>query len=290
MSVGDDSLNMRPLWDALLDVYVEFARVCDRCGLRYFVGEGSAIGALRHKGFIPWDDDFDVIMPRPDYEKFRKVCSKELPSYLKFINYQNTPEFQYTFGKVQDVRKHKVVDVEKEYGSMLPGGIYIDILVVDGMPSSYVARTIYRFKRFMFVCQQRFRTFKFSALKLQGRVLWTLGALASVFHPSETWPDLARRFELFMMSVPFETADSTWRDAATYRTVRLSYPRNVWDGEVKVEFAGLSVPLPAGYDAYLRAQYGDYMQPPPIGHRHTTHQNRARCPWWLGPTSEASIE
>ena len=66
-------LDMRPIWDALLHVYEEFARVCDENNLRYYLAEGSAIGALRHKGFIPWDDDLDVIMPRPDYERFRQI-------------------------------------------------------------------------------------------------------------------------------------------------------------------------------------------------------------------------
>ena len=64
---------MRPLWDAVLSVYDEFARVCTANGLCFFVGEGNAIGALRHGGFIPWDDDMDVMMPRPDYERFRKI-------------------------------------------------------------------------------------------------------------------------------------------------------------------------------------------------------------------------
>lgn len=280
-------LDMRPIWDALLHVYEEFARVCDENNLRYYLAEGSAIGALRHKGFIPWDDDLDVIMPRPDYERFRQICEKELPDYLKFVNYENAPEFQYTFGKVQDVRRDKVLEVERAYGAMLPGGIYIDILVVDGMPDGYFASALYKFRRLTFICQQRFRTFKFAEMKKPGKLFWIVGALLAVCHPFESWPKLARRFEAFMMSVPFETAKKTWRDSATYRTVRLTYPRKIWDGRVNVDFERSLVPLPAGYDTYLRAQYGDYMTPPPEGKRQTTHQYSQRCPWWLGPTKQS---
>jgi len=279
-------VNMRPIWDALLYVYEEFAQVCNNLGLRFYLAEGSAIGALRHKGFIPWDDDLDVIMPRPDYECFRRVCDKELPSHLKFVNYENAPEFQYTFGKIQDVRRDKVLEVEKAHGAMLPGGIYIDILVVDGKPDGFFSSGFYNLRRLMFVCQQRFRTFKLTDLRLQGKLFWMVGALISVFHPFETWSDLARRYEAFMKSVPFETAKNTWRDSATYRTARLTYTRKIWDGYVNVPFDGLLAPLPVGYDIYLRAQYGDYMTPPPKEKQQTTHKYMERCPWWLGPTRD----
>lgn len=278
-------LDMHPIWDALLHVYEEFARVCDKNNLRYYLAEGSAIGALRHKGFIPWDDDLDVIMPRPDYERFRQICEKELPDYLKFVNYENAPEFQYTFGKVQDVRRDKVLEVERVHGAILPGGIYIDILVIDGAPSGILAKFIYKVKLLAFVCQQRFRTFCFSEIKNKpSKWLWIGGAVLSVFHPYEKWPGLAHRFENFMKSVPFETAELTWRDSATYSAVKLMYPREIWDGKVEVDFAGIKVPLPSGYDTYLCAQYGDYMTPPEKCRQLTTHLYSSRCPWWLGPT------
>jgi len=136
----------------------------------------------------------------------------------------------------------------------------------------------------LFVCQQRFRTYKFADIQGHGKLFWLVGALLSMAHPFESWQKLAGRFEEFMKSVPFETAENTWRDSATYKTVRLTYPRTVWEGHVNVEFEGLTVPLPEGYDIYLRAQYGDYMIPPPAVKRKTSHQYDWRCPWWLGPT------
>ena len=281
---SEDPFHMRPLWDALLEVYEEFANVCNRNGLRFFLCEGSAIGALRNRGFIPWDDDLDVIMPRPDYERFRQICGRELPPHLRFVNYENAPEFQYTFGKIQDVREEHIYEVERRYGEMLPGGIYVDILVVDGAPDGFWASKLHKLRRLCFLCQQRFRTFRFSEMKKSGKILWVCGAVLSVSHPLEKWRMLARRYENFMKSVPFESAKATWRDSATWKAVRLTYPRCVWDKSIDMKFDEIVAPLPIGYDTYLRAQYGDYMTPPPREMQRTTHHYEGRSPWWLGPT------
>ena len=77
---------LRPLWDALYEIYEEFAKICDKHGLRYYAFAGTLLGAIRHNGFIPWDDDLDVAMPRPDYEKFIQISKTELPRHLNFVD------------------------------------------------------------------------------------------------------------------------------------------------------------------------------------------------------------
>ena len=77
--------NLKPVWSAILEVYDQYALVCNRFGLRHWVAYGTLLGAVRHKGFIPWDDDFDVFMPREDYERFLSIADTELPEYLKIV-------------------------------------------------------------------------------------------------------------------------------------------------------------------------------------------------------------
>lgn len=132
---SDDRFGMRPVWDAILEVYDAFAKVCDKNGLRYYVSDGGALGAVRHGGFIPWDDDLDVSMPREDYEKFIELSKTELPPHLKFVNWKNTPEFTLLFGKVQDSREDKIRAIEEKTGRMLSNGVYIDIFPIDGYPN-----------------------------------------------------------------------------------------------------------------------------------------------------------
>ena len=115
--------NLRPVWDATLEVYKAVAALCDKHHLRYYVTYGCALGAVRHRGFIPWDDDFDMSMPREDYQRFIALATKELPPYLKFVNWRNTPEFSMLCGKIQDVREDRIKSIEKSCGRLLSNGI-----------------------------------------------------------------------------------------------------------------------------------------------------------------------
>ena len=109
-----DDYNLRPIWDTILDVWKECYAICKRHNLRIWVAYGTAIGAMRHKGFIPWDDDFDVMMPRADYNLFMKYAVDELPAYMKWHSIENDPKYTLLFGKVQDERKDVLNKVKEE--------------------------------------------------------------------------------------------------------------------------------------------------------------------------------
>ena len=91
---------LHKLWDYELSIYNEFARVCDKYGFRYFASYGTVIGAMRHRGFIPWDDDMDVGMPREDYEKFLEVAPKELGSTFALLEARKTKGYVLPFAKL----------------------------------------------------------------------------------------------------------------------------------------------------------------------------------------------
>ena len=275
---------MRPLWNAVLDVYDEFAKMCAANGLRFFVGEGNAIGALRHGGFIPWDDDMDVMMPRPDYERFRQICSTALPSYLKHLDWRNVPEHPYMFGKLQDCREDVVRDVERKVGRILADGIYIDILVIDGMPNGCFARSMYKARRYVASCMRRRFTSGLCDWHWRGKIVWTIGWIAAHLCGVKGRDDAFDYAETQMKSASFDGAKLTWREGALARTTKMEIPARVWQGSAIVKFEGRDVPLPAGYDEYLRMQYGDYMMPPAKANRVSTHERTEHSPWWLGPT------
>ena len=276
--------DMRPLWDAVLNVYDEFAKVCDANGLRYYVGEGNAIGALRHGGFIPWDDDMDVMMPRPDYEKFKKLAVDILPPHLKLLDWRNVPEHQYMFGKLQDCRENVVREVERKIGRIIADGIYIDILVIDGMPNGGVAQSIYKIRRYFATCMRRCFTSKLGDWHWRGKIVWLVGRFAATMWGVKDRDDAFDFAERAMMSASFDCAAVTWREGALARTTNMEIPARVWQGRAMARFEGRDVPLPAGYDEYLRMQYGDYMTPPAKAERVSTHVRTKHSPWWLGPT------
>lgn len=149
--------NLRPIWDEILEIYKAFAAVCDKNGLRYYVTGGTLLGAARHKGFIPWDDDFDVVMPRPDYRKFFDICAKELPSHLRGYDFRTklpSDNWHQMFGKVMEVRSEVVDSIANASNLMLNQGVFIDIIPIDGMPKATIPfywwalrRSIWRHKK-----------------------------------------------------------------------------------------------------------------------------------------------
>ena len=283
---SDDPFNMRPQWDALLGIYKEFAKICDRHGLRYWFAEGNAIGALRHEGFVPWDDDIDVIMPRPDYEKFVAAAAEELPPHLKYWNWRDVSDWRFTMGKVQETRADRVASVENAVGHVLSNGLYIDILVLDGFPEGRLAAFVYKLKIRLLGMICRFQRTKRKSYSRKGQLEWVLGGALSLFCPWYRGKTAAmEKLERVMKSIPFEGAKHTWRTGSSIR-VTMTFPGETWRDTVWKDFEGMKVPLPIGYDSYLRTQYGDYMQLPPKEQQKPCHTFKEHFSWWLGPTND----
>ena len=99
--------DIRPLQLRMLEILLAFDKMCKEHNLNYGIMAGTLLGAVRHKGFIPWDDDMDVGMPRPDYEKFIAHCSEWLPAPYEFVCAENDPKYPLPFGKIQDDEKAK---------------------------------------------------------------------------------------------------------------------------------------------------------------------------------------
>ena len=132
--------NVKEVQNIGLEILKEFIRICDIHNLRYFLGYGSAIGTVRHQGFIPWDDDIDVFMPREDYELFCEICKKELDSKFFLQNYKTEPACSLIWGKL---RKNNTLLVEN-YNSDLKFhfGVWIDIFILDKVSDNHFIRLI----------------------------------------------------------------------------------------------------------------------------------------------------
>ena len=96
--------DIRALQLKVLDILLAVDKVCREHHLRYYIMAGTLIGAVRHKGFIPWDDDLDIGMPRKDYEIFMEKSKDLLPDYLEAIYWKNDPDYPLSFAKIQDAR------------------------------------------------------------------------------------------------------------------------------------------------------------------------------------------
>lgn len=277
--------NLRPVWDAILNIYATYTELCKKYGLRYYIINGTAIGAVRHHGFIPWDDDFDVAMPREDYEKFRRIV-KELPPHLKFVDWHNTKEYTQLFGKIQDSRREVVESIERETGFMLSNGIFIDVFPIDGFPSNPIMYYLYKVKYQIIKAVIRFRLHSFKEQTKAGVGTWCLGMFCGFFWPFRwSQPRLFTAIEKFAKSCPFATSKNTGRVDSSL-TFRYVYDKSVWGSPQYVSFENINVPIPQKIDEYLRLEYGNYMQLPPETKRTPNHGYSWRCSWWLGPTND----
>ncbi len=120
--------DIRPLQLRLLDILMAIDAMCRKYNLKYYLVDGSLIGAVREKGFIPWDDDMDICMPREDYEKLIAHSWEWLPAPYEFVCFENDPEYPLHFGKVQDA---STTLIERPHLYYL-GGVYVDVFPIDG--------------------------------------------------------------------------------------------------------------------------------------------------------------
>ena len=126
-----------------LDILKEFIRICNKYELRYFLLGGSCLGTVRHQGFIPWDDDIDVGMPRPDYERFMEIAQNELPEYYFLQNSKTDPDYPLCFAKIRDSR---TTFIERSVSHLnINHGIYFDIFPLDGLSNGSLFELRYKF-------------------------------------------------------------------------------------------------------------------------------------------------
>ena len=138
---------LRQLQMIELEMLLEVDRICKKCGIKYTIIAGTLLGSIRHKGFIPWDDDADIGMLREEYEKFRQACKTELDkTRFYFQDNRNTKGYRWGYGKLR--RKNTVF--MREYQEHMPykQGVFIDIFPMDGIPDNYILRTVHNFHCF----------------------------------------------------------------------------------------------------------------------------------------------
>lgn len=239
----------------MLDCIHEY---CIANNLRYSLGGGTLLGAIRHKGSIPWDDDVDIMMPRPDYERFLKGFYGKY-EHCVLWDYTHDKHYPNLFAKVYDDRT-----ILKESG--LTYGVYIDVFPIDGLPAEENAKAYFEEKSRL--------SWKLCVL---GRSWWGMPWKCKLWWfvtpPLNT---VMQRCNRFLRAYDFETAECTGCAVGKYGIKELM-GKETFKHYINVEFEGRSYSAIADYDAYLVKHYGDYMQLPPENKRRTHH--RYEC-WW----------
>lgn len=252
---GRDELAQAKL--VMLKLLRVFDDICRRNNLSYWLDGGTLIGAIRHNGFIPWDDDIDVAMLYDDYEKFIKIAQKELPDDVFLQTRKSDKEYPLFFAKLRD--KYSTYEEENVTHLHCHKGIFIDIFPMD-----YVK----------YPCLQ-----KNMKLLLHGTNYSNLHSPVKSF-VQRTIGRFNRKMILLFKLPVFQYLNSMFH-ADYHNASQLAYCMEVnevfqYSKETifplkEHVFEGYTFFIPANYDAYLRAYYGDYMQLPPEDKRNAHH-------------------
>lgn len=267
-----------------LNILLEVASFCDENNIRYFLAYGTLIGAIRHKGFIPWDGDVDIQMPRPDYERFATIFNKRPHSDNIVAIMPADSIAKHTFMKVCDLDTVKIENgVKCKQGEEL--GIDIDVFPVDGLyeddqrySAAYDAKKKLYQKYQIIGLQLYTGDLHFNlmgGLKLIKRVSTiAYGKICGALFESWKKDWLLEQMHLKETEVDYGSAKVVGSNCSNYDIFDDRYPKECYASQILVEFEGKMLSAPVGYDAILTKQYGDYMIPPPISKQITHHSNK----------------
>ena len=258
---------LRAIQEKSLEILVYFKEFCQKHGLLFYFCGGCCIGAIRHKGFIPWDDDIDVFMPRKDYERLAQLWPKEADPQYAYCRSDKGHYLRSLLGAISD--ENTTFIKERQQDLDISHGIRLEILPLDGCPESRFARKrqiLWALIYSMFNNNEA-PTSKGKGAYLLGRFLLALAPTQGMRY--RVWRLAEKRMSRWPITP--ETKHIT-ELCARYQYMVNDYPAEAFASAKWVEFEGLSMPVPIGYDTYLRMAFGDYMQLPPEEERIPKHE------------------
>lgn len=279
---------LKKLREVELDLYQKLTGICQKYNLCFVSGFGTTLGAIRHKGFIPWDDDMDFLMPRQDYEKFIEIAPGELGEKYELLEPRITKGYVMAFAKL--ARKDSIFVEETDEYRTYHSGIFIDIFPMDYWPQNKKKRDRLAFQCYCLLRLCVLATYekpklpanmKASAQKAAYIGCALISGLLKLFHI--TTETLYQKYLKLAMSTSKEEAedyvtDLCWCWIRRDGMIGLQYKDVDLFTSTLVPFEHTSMIVPEKYDSYLRIAYCDYMKLPPEDKRHMHAPSKLEFP------------
>lgn len=252
-------INITELKNLQLEILVKFHNFCTKNNLRYFLAYGTLLGAVRHKGYIPWDDDIDIMMCRHDYERLIKIFNYSNIENLSIISPEINTKYYAPYANVYDKRTI-LIEPYLDHG-IEDLGVKIDIFPIDIVPEDFseYSSVIKKLKLLNYIRESKI--LKVGYLKGFSSKLKLI--IKKVIFSPITIPRIHKK----ILSIVKEVAknnDSNFVDVITFITLtNRRFDKKIVDGFQKIEFEGYEFCAPLDTDIYLTAQFGDYLTLPP---------------------------
>ncbi len=255
--IADNEL--KRIQDIQVELISEVDRICKKNGIHYNMVGGTMLGAIRHQGHIPWDDDADIGFLREEYEKFRKACKRDLDHSKYYMqDFRDTEGYRWGYGKL----RRKDTEFIRNDQEFMPyeQGIFIDLMPFDNVPNDPIIRKVHFAKCFVFRKIFWSKVGARTEKNLGKRILY----IVLSFIPENI---IKKRYESFINSCRGYKTDLV--RILTFPTPKgvFGYKREWYTLTQKYKFNRLLLPGAKDYDGYLKIKYGDYMKLPPVEKR-----------------------
>ena len=259
----------KKIWGVQIDLLHEIDRICKNHDIQYFAIGGTLLGAIRHQGFIPWDDDIDIAMLRKDYDKFCDICQSVIKDPYFFQTTYTEEKCHCDFARLCNSNTTGIRNSLKKMNNVNKG-IFIDIFPLDRIPDNNIIKKIYSFRL-------NTRTVIATAYSLnvnRNPIAKTINRITNM---------KIVNFDLKQWDKRTEGLTKKYNNSKTKKiaiAVRTPFPpeKTSWVEESfnefrMVPFEFFQIPIPIGYDHILSTQYGDYVKFPPVAERGTWHSD-----------------
>lgn len=263
--MAENEINKR-IQKIALDILLEIDKVCRQIGVKYTMTSGTLLGAVRHKGFIPWDDDVDIAMTYDNYVKFREEAPKLLPEHIKIQDHTNCKDYTLMYAKAFDIRTTCVENLYSELDSYY-NAIWVDIFPIYRMrDNKNVIKKLWRNK----IKSDGFRASrsKINIKRKKGIIIKLAMQTARLISKMCGAANLTKHFVKAPIRENNKNGTVTFADCINFQRVM---PYDWFTDYADYEFEGHKIMGIKNADAYLSTVYGNYMELPPVEKRKGTH-------------------
>ncbi|MEB6053356.1 LicD family protein [Enterococcus gallinarum] len=257
---------LRKVQLAELAILDEIVRICEEYKIIYYISGGTYLGAVRHGGFIPWDDDADIAMPRSEFDKFISIAKTELKENFEIKTYQGDPEYPYYVPKVID-KSVKLLDKSGMYEKIVPA--WVDIFPLDGLPKNEFLCSIHKFRLLCLRALYNLSNFD-TLVKVNKKdrpfiekILIFIGKNTNIF----SFLDSRKRMDAITKCLKLYSEDKSeiyMNFMGSYKFKSILSKKEIYGNGASYSFEDRLLNGPENFDAYLTQIYGNYMEIPNI--------------------------
>lgn len=246
---------MKQVWNIELEMLKIVHNICKTNNITYSLAGGSLLGAIRHNGYIPWDDDIDIVMPRNDYEKFLEIAQKEF-QYPYFVQYYKTENY-YQRGHAQIRNSNTTAIIQGDENNNFNKGIFIDIFPIDNIPDN--------------TCEREMFIKKLLRFKKKLELFYNINSKSQLKHyikkivrkTKYIFIDYNKEIEKFeRLLKKYNNIKTKQCGALGFRPDEFKYETHWFNDIIEVPFENIEVNIISNYDEALKRQYNDYMKIP----------------------------